>query len=288
MQSFQEVHNYEQEQLPLRIFKRDIGEGFGSFLLHWHEEIEVLYIYQGKGQVQINLTNYQVESGDILIISPESMHGGNNIGDTALGCYALVFPLTIFANTRDKVYQAYFRPLVEQEMELMPLITKSNFQYLMLKNRIMNIINLTEKRPLTYDLQQKMELFGLLTDVILTGGKRAKIEAPELDKGISDMRRLIKYMTDNSHKKLTLENLAEYCGYSKYHFLRLFKKNTGCSCIAYLNQVRLEKAAQALQFTDDQVSSICYEVGFDNVSYFIRAFKKHYRFSPLKYRNKMK
>ena len=288
MQSFQEVHNYEQEKLPLRIFKRDIGEGFGSFLLHWHEEIEVIFIYHGKGQVQINLVNYQVESGDILIVSPESLHGGNNEGGIALGCYALVFPLAIFANTRDKVYQSYFKPLLEQEKELMPLITKSNSRYLMLKNRIMKIISLTEKKPLAYDLQQKMELFGLLTDIISAGGERTKIEMLEIDKGLSDMRRLIKYKTDNSHKKLTLENLAEYCGISKYHFLRLFKKNTARSCIAYLNQVRLEKAAQALQFTEKQVSAICYEVGFDNVSYFIRAFKKYYGLSPLKYRNKMK
>ena len=67
--------------------------------------------------------------------------------------------------------------------------------------------------------------------------------------------------------------------------MRYFKENMGTSFVDYLRDYRLTMAARLLLVSDDTVLSIAEEVGFDNLSYFNRAFKKKYGVTPREYRN---
>ena len=65
-----------------------------------------------------------------------------------------------------------------------------------------------------------------------------------------------------------------------YHFMRFFKKYTGKTCIQFIKNYRLEKAYNLLKNTDLPVTQISFDVGFSNVSYFIRSFKEKYKVTP--------
>ena len=71
---------------------------------------------------------------------------------------------------------------------------------------------------------------------------------------------------------LRIEDAAEACGCSQSHFMRWFKKMTGQGFTAYLNDHRLNLAAELLRITDATVLDIAGRVGFDNLSYFNRLF----------------
>ena len=75
---------------------------------------------------------------------------------------------------------------------------------------------------------------------------------------------------------LRIEDAAEACGCSQSHFMRWFKKMTGQGFTAYLNDHRLNLAAELLRITDATVLDIAGRVGFDNLSYFNRLFKRRY------------
>ena len=83
---------------------------------------------------------------------------------------------------------------------------------------------------------------------------------------------------------LTLEDAASACGMSKFYYSRLFKSFIGCSFKEYLNRVRIEAAKEMLQQDRFNISEACYAVGYNDLSYFSRVFKRLERQSPSDYR----
>ncbi|TWT24825.1 bifunctional transcriptional activator/DNA repair enzyme AdaA [Planomicrobium sp. CPCC 101110] len=85
-------------------------------------------------------------------------------------------------------------------------------------------------------------------------------------------------------ENVTLDILADIFHGSPYHLQRSFKKSTGLSPLSYLQQKRLEKAAQDLLATNRPVADIGESVGFANPSYFITLFKKKAGQTPAQFR----
>ena len=84
--------------------------------------------------------------------------------------------------------------------------------------------------------------------------------------------------------KITISEIADRVDFSESHFMRYFKENMGTSFVDYLRDYRLTMAARLLLVSDENILSIAEEVGFDNLSYFNRAFKKKYGVTPRDYR----
>lgn len=90
----------------------------------------------------------------------------------------------------------------------------------------------------------------------------------------------------NFARDLTLKEAAAYVGMNKSAFCRFMRRNTGKSFSEYLNDYRLEKAAEMLRSTDERIADIAYDVGFPNVTYFNRLFKSRFGYSPRELRIK--
>lgn len=77
-------------------------------------------------------------------------------------------------------------------------------------------------------------------------------------------------------------------GYSKTHFMAVFKQHAGTSCTEFIIQVRLNKACDLLMNTSDPILEIATAVGFNNLSNFNRQFKRYYELTPSQYRKQLK
>lgn len=93
------------------------------------------------------------------------------------------------------------------------------------------------------------------------------------------MSMVIEYIHDNLGADIRLETLAKTAHVSKYHFLRLFKNQTGLSPHQYIIAGRVCKA-KALIMRGESLSQVALDVGFSDQSHFIRAFRKIYGYSP--------
>ncbi len=99
------------------------------------------------------------------------------------------------------------------------------------------------------------------------------------------VRQGIRYIKGHLNERIMLEDVAQYCCLSKYHFSHLFKKEVGVSIVDFINKLRLEKAKYYLETTDLTVQQIANKVGFQDANYFSRMFKKSNRLSPSEYRS---
>jgi len=101
------------------------------------------------------------------------------------------------------------------------------------------------------------------------------------------IQKTISYIETNLNNKLSLDELADMAGYSKYHFLRIFKNETSSRPFEYIQNRRMARAAKQLLFTQKNILDIALMYRFESQEAFTRAFKKTYHLSPGKYRNMM-
>jgi two-component system response regulator YesN len=98
------------------------------------------------------------------------------------------------------------------------------------------------------------------------------------------IRKAVRYLKENLQRRVSLEEVAQYCCVSVYHLSHLFKRETGMTVVDFLNKLRVEKAMHFLEATDCTIQEIAYFVGFQDANYFSRTFKKYVKYSPSAYR----
>lgn len=93
------------------------------------------------------------------------------------------------------------------------------------------------------------------------------------------------YIQQHLDQKLTLEQIAKAASFSPFHFHRIFRAATGESLNAYIRRLRMEKAAGRLKYTEDRVTDIGLDSGYQTPASFSRAFRQVMGVSPHDYRS---
>ena len=92
-----------------------------------------------------------------------------------------------------------------------------------------------------------------------------------------------KYIDAHFEEEITLEDLGNAAGYSKYHAARIFKEMTGKTLFEVIRALRLTKAAHILRDSDNKVIDVAFDSGFDSHDGFTRAFAKQFNITSQKY-----
>ncbi|QUE85349.1 helix-turn-helix transcriptional regulator [Exiguobacterium alkaliphilum] len=102
--------------------------------------------------------------------------------------------------------------------------------------------------------------------------------------GYDRMDHMISYIHDHDTMKLSLEDIAAAGGLSRAECCRYFSKWGDTSPLAYVQDVRMQRAARLLCETDLAVAEVANQLGFTSVSHFVQTFKKIHNRTPLAYR----
>jgi len=102
--------------------------------------------------------------------------------------------------------------------------------------------------------------------------------------GSADIESMMAYMQDHYAERLTVDQLAARCSLSKFHFIRLFKARTDLTPLAWLNRLRMRRACECLETTNEGIAEISRALGYGNPYYFSAAFKEIIGISPRDYR----
>ena len=140
--------------------------------------------------------------------------------------------------------------------------------------------DLCASREKGYELGVKASVLQLLFLLIRKYPSVKEVSSPDREQ----LKMVLHKIEKNIDENLTVGEMAKFCGWSDSHFMRWFKKMTGLSLIAYVNERRLAVAAEALKKTDDKILNISQDAGFTNLSNFNRQFRKRYGVTPKEYR----
>ena len=99
---------------------------------------------------------------------------------------------------------------------------------------------------------------------------------------------VVRYIQEHYHEPVTRESIAQIFHYSVPYVSRQFRQETGISMIDYVIKERVNKAMEYLQKTDMTVQEASASVGYDDVSYFTRIFKKHTGMTPKQFKDQDK
>ncbi len=101
---------------------------------------------------------------------------------------------------------------------------------------------------------------------------------------LKNIGRVIDYIEDNLQNEMDLASCARVCGYSRYHFLRLFKYVTGITPADYIRKRRISEIAKQIAENDACISELAFRYGFNSKENFIRAFKAEHHILPSEYK----
>ena len=246
-----------------------------------HEEIEVKYFYEGNSAIMIDSEVYIAKPGDIAIVNPYEIHTTVNI-DQHSGRYYLIIVGLDFLNEVNQAALDLRYNFIGKSKKIQNLIQGDT----RLQAIILRVVEELTGKEENYRLavQNLMsEFFVLLFRKYENKSYAEKFESENV-KYVELISPALSKMHVDYAKKFTLEELAELCSVSKYHFCRMFKRAMNVTPVQYLTEYRVGLAEAMLKGTKKSVSDVAWQCGFDDESYFSRCYKKIKGVSPMNVR----
>lgn len=265
-------------------YRTHIENGQPDTLFHWHPEIEISYIHKGTARYHIDYDFFNSQEGDIILVRPNGMHSIHPIGQTEEISETFTFHLDMIGQSHlDQTSLHYLQPLQNGTLKFIPRIQPHMEGYETIKACLLSIFSLAKNEGRHFELLLKAKLHELIYLLFLHRHVNKKVTDDVYRKN-AKIRQVIDYINQNYHQELSIEQLALIMGYSKPHFMSLFKQHAGISCMDFIIRVRLNQAKQLLIHSHLSILEIADKVGFQNISHFNRQFKKHYLATPSQYR----
>lgn len=282
MSALKEKINHGNFMMPMNTYNGILIDLY----LHWHDEMELIFIKSGKGNFNINLSPLEVSAGDVIIVPPAALHSGTGDKDIACDYSAIVFDLNMLkCFDLDSSLINFINPILNNEFEFERLLKSSSNGYDEIINTLCKIHKTYEEKNYAFELEIKSLFFHLISLLFVNNHVSKKNNLKQVEnKTIDKIKIILNYIHKNYNQKLTIKALAEIADFSEYHFIRFFKKHTGQTFVQYLNNYRLEKAVEFLINTKLSVTDVSLETGFENISYFIKTFKRRYYVTPEQFR----
>ena len=280
-----EAKTHGQLSFPYTVYKGNIPAFFPSYPLHWHDEMELIYISGGQGMITIQSHPYLVKTDDMIIIPPQMIHSIEQYSDSQMAYFNILFQFSLLNySVNDACYEKYFKPLYcHTRLPSLHLDAETDLNRF-LRPHIMYLIENRKKSDTEDELMVKSNLFAIM-HYINQYSFPVSCSALSLKNNYDKLKNLLYYIQSNYNHTITVKDAAAVCGFSPSHFMKLFKELTGKSFSRYVIDYRLETAARQLIETSDKIIDLAENVGFHNVSYFSRAFHSKYGETPLAYRN---
>lgn len=252
---------------------------------HWHEEIEILVVTKGSAVLILNNDRYELKEGYVAFILPNHLHLVTVLLGDTFDFYAVVFhPDLLSSFIQDVIQQQYFDSVLQENILFPTVLSAQEAKEFGIADVLSDIYALFAKKEPCFELLIKARLYVVWSLYYLHGTSSASVSERTSDYRIALVKSIIDYLHTHYESQITLDILAAYFHLSREHLCRLFKKMTRMSPIEYLNFYRISTSTRLLRETDHEISDIALEIGFNNISYFNRTFKRYMHVTPGEYR----
>lgn len=276
---------------------RDIHHAF-QIPVHWHDELEIIYVKNGALSVTISGENYIGNQGEAFVVSPGNLHFmGSQTGE--VDYYTFLFPLEYVSfQVNDLLEKEVMAPLKSGKLMIKPQIGDqlSDICDGLIALEYSNLVPFGAEKDTEFAENQNENMNDLATQLeikilLLQFFKRMLQHGFIVENNTSGRntteKEMISYIQQNFTREISLKEFGKQFHLSEKYISRYFKEHFHITLSQYINHLRLEHARQLLQETTLSITEVAMQSGYENVSYFIRSFKKMYGMSPLKYRKQV-
>jgi AraC-like DNA-binding protein len=254
---------------------------------HLHQCCEILFVHEGQGSVIVNQKTYEIRRGMLFFFQPFKLH-------------------RVFANVSQK--SPYVRTLIHFDPvsiadSLRPFPERHSFFTQLWKGQnaelvfdLLADIDYEERIFQMYDhaasqgkgeSDEEMTLLFLQLLNTMKAFHQSLLSQEALDgesRSLHYSEMIMQWLEEHYMEDVFLDDVAAALHLSKFYVSRIFQQETGSSITDYLTARRIKQACRLLQTTSLPVERIGIEIGYPNVSYFIRLFKHVVGTTPLKYK----
>ena len=283
LSSFKENKIHGSSDFPCAFYQTDsrIEQNNGEFYVkhHWQDEIELVHFEKGNYQVEINMTNYNIDSECFCLIGSGELHA--IYAKDFFVEQALVFSPKIVRFIQDET--VIFPKFIYPDNPAYPYFSRE-FQWIrnaFYKNQ--------DSFPLTLTIMDTpsflrveaalLNIFAALEEYHLIRHKE-----PAYNQRLETLKSVMRYIHEHYQEKIYLHDLARIANMNEQYFCRFFKSCLGRTPVSYINDYRLKQACLLLKHSQLPVTEVCMECGFSNLSHFTKEFKKAMKVTPSEYR----
>ena len=246
-----------------------------SYGKHAHEELSIGVTTGGVQEFYCDGRTFRSYPGDIILFNPGDVHTGNpGTGDV------LKYKMLYF--DPDKLY-----PLVAcagNKTMTDFRIPQTHFKDPVLRDILFGISGFTEASAGSSTLEQEHVLYALATQLAKILGHFQPDDRTGKKNAVPAIVR--DYIHDNIRENITIDDLSQVANVSKFHLIRMFRRQFGLTPHKYIINLRINKVRKALK-TGMSATHVAHKFGFFDTSHLNRHFKQAYGITPTQYQNQI-
>lgn len=254
---------------------------------HFHDEYELHLITNTHGKVFVGDFIGQFAPGHLVLTGPRLPHNWITTdfseGDSApIRDRALQFSDVPIRQAAD---------LIPELKTLLPLLerAKNGIEFQGISNKVAVYMDQIKD---TRGSKRFAVFVDLMTELAQHNNYRllssVQLQSQDDHQQLAQVNEVVEFITANYQMPFSMAEVADKFGMSESRFSRYFRRSTGNTFTDFVNRVRVNKACQLLLETDKYISTICYEVGFNNVANFNRRFSEFRSMTPSDFRRTSK
>lgn len=281
--------NIEKENLQLSetglefFFTAAAEKGQCTAAAHIHNAIEILYITKGAFVIYINGERHFAREGDLVLLHSNT---GHSIFAQTVGEYAVLKlkPSVLLDMAPGSRGMLYLLPFAFHQQK--HIFGGAEVRGSGIAGIIEEMISLLHTPRYASELVLKADAVRLCA-VLLNEFEKERRAAGLEELPFSCLRQIYQAMTyvhNHFDRELTARECALQVNMSYSYFSRLFKQIAGKSFTAFLTEVRISHAEKELLLSEKTVTEVCYQCGFNDVSYFIAKYKALRGIPPSRFR----
>jgi len=245
-------------------------------IAHRHNHLSILYVVSGQGLLEFDNNKFEVDANSVITLEKGKVHRLSDKPRKAMTVFSLYFDTQTSELNKYIVDYLFARA---EPFEL-PLYYSEN-----IRRHLRQILHEQNTKQPGYKLSIKQNLSLAILQMHRAKQYQAKQKSFQEPPNSSErVRAVINFITENCHEQYSLSDAARLAKVSQRQFTNLCRGLTGTSFIKLLNSIRCKKAAGILKGTNMPPAAIAFEVGYEELSTFYRAFKKIYKSSPVKFK----
>ncbi|MBS6194582.1 MAG: AraC family transcriptional regulator [Clostridiales bacterium] len=259
---------------PFEFYHIDTAHPRYVMAYHWHVEYEIIRILEGSLHVTLDEKNFTANAGDLVIINSGILHSGEP-NDCIYQC--IVFDMNAFLKNNPRC-GAFIQQIIDHSAFVYHHFTPEDVS---VHRIIWNVFDAMDNKKNGYELIVFGELYHFFG--VIFSEKLYFAEDPQNRrdyKKIMQLKKALDFMEAHYRSPLTLEQLSASVNMSPKYFCRFFYQMTHRTPIDYLNHHRIEHASYQLATTDISVTDAAYSCGFNDLSYFIKTYKRYTGTTP--------